>query len=71
MLGFRQEMMQLSLKYPFIKKVVIDNETFGEMCDSFDKTLGQEIGTVREHVKEKGGSFLFESLYVEPEDKDA
>lgn len=71
MMNFREDMIQLSLKYPFIKKVVIESDKFDRMCDSFDKTLNQEVGTVRKHIADKDGSMMFEELYVESENKDA
>lgn len=71
MLNFRQDMIQLSLKYPFIKKVVINEESWSEMCSSFDKLLGQTKGDTEKHINLKKGSMRFENLYVEGENKDA
>ena len=65
MLNFRQDMIQLSLKYPFIKRVIIDEESWSEMCASFDVILGQEKGDTEKHINLKNGSMCFEKLYVE------
>jgi hypothetical protein len=71
MLNFRQDMIQLSLKYPFIKRVIIDEESWSEMCASFDKLLGQTKGETESHINLKQGSMCFEKLYVEREKDDA
>ena len=71
MLNFRQDMIQLSLKYPFIRKVIIDEESWSQMCASFDSLLGQTKGETENHIDLKQGSMCFEKLYVEKEKEDA
>jgi hypothetical protein len=65
MLDFRRDMITLSQKYPFIKKVIIDSESWSEMCASFDVMLGQARGETEKHINLKNGSMCFEKLYVE------
>ncbi|NVM34829.1 MAG: hypothetical protein HWN81_04490 [Candidatus Lokiarchaeota archaeon] len=71
MLNFRQDMIQLSLKYPFITKVIIDEESWSQMCVSFDNLLGQTKGETENHIDLKQGSMRFEKLHVEKEKEDA
>ncbi len=68
MLEFRNDMLKLSKKYPDITKVVITKEAWGNLCSSFDKTLGNVDGDVENHIKECNGSMQFETLFVEKED---
>lgn len=65
MLEFRKDMISLSQKYPFVKKVIIDADSWSEMCASFDVMLGQEKGGTEKHINLKNGSMCFEKLYVE------
>ncbi len=53
MLEFRKDMISLSQKYPFIKKVIIDANSWSEMCASFDVMLGQEKGDTEKHINLK------------------
>ncbi len=68
MLEFRNDMLKLSKKYPDIAKVIITKKAWGELCSSFDATLGNSDGEVEAHIKEKSGSMQFEKLLVEAED---
>ena len=70
MLNFREEMIQLSLKYPFIKKIIISQEGWSDMCKSFDKMLEREAGETESHIKDLNGSMKFENLFVEPENEE-
>lgn len=65
MLDFRRDMVTLSLKYPFIKKVIIDGQAWSDMCKSFDKMLGEGEGHTENHIEQKSGSMCFEKLCVE------
>ena len=65
MLNFREDMIKLSQKYPFIESVVITPSAWSAMCNSFDKTLDREEGTTEGHIEEKNGSMKFETLFVE------
>lgn len=69
MLDFRRDMVSLSQKYPFIKKVIIDADAWSEMCASFDVMLGNERGQTEKHIDLKSGSMCFEKLYVEKLDE--
>ena len=70
MLDFRRDMISLSQKYPFIKKVIIDQNAWSDMCKSFDVMMGQEKGTTEKHIDMKNGSMMYESLYVEKLDEE-
>lgn len=65
MLNFRQDMIELSKKYPGILKVVVTKDYWESMCDSFDKQLGNPVGHTLNHIKDKNGSMKFEDLFVE------
>lgn len=70
MLDFKKDMVSLSLKYPFIKKVMIDSESWGEMCVSFDKMLGEPQGYTEKYIESKSGSMCFQKLCVEKLDEE-
>jgi len=65
---FRLEMVKLSQKYPFIKRVTIDEDAWGAMCKSFDKNFDREEGTTEKHISSCDGSMKFQDLFVENED---
>jgi hypothetical protein len=69
MLDFRRDMVTLSQKYPFVKKVIIDEKAWSKMCESFDVMLGQAKGDTEKHINLKSGSMCFEKLYVEKVDE--
>jgi len=70
MLEFRRDMISLSQKYPFVKKVIIDGKSWSKMCESFDVMLGNEKGETEKHIQVKNGSMCFEKLYVEKVDEE-
>lgn len=65
---FRQDMINLSSKYSFVKKVIISDESWEDMCKSFDKDLDRSEGTTQKHIADLNGSMCFETLYVEKEE---
>lgn len=65
MLDFRRDMITLSQKYPFVKKVIIDEKSWSKMCESFDTMLGEDKGHTESHIQSKNGSMCFEKLCVE------
>jgi hypothetical protein len=70
MLDFRKDMLEISKKYPFIKKVLVSQDAWSEMCVSFDKTLHRSKGTTEKHIKDLNGSMRFEDLFVEKYDEE-
>lgn len=68
--SFREDMIILSQKYPFIKKVVISDVGWSDMCKSFDKMLKREAGETEMHIKENQGSMKFDKLFVEPDNEE-
>jgi hypothetical protein len=66
MLDFRQDMIKLSQKYPFITTVMIGEDAWLELCNTFDRQVGLEEGHTANNIKEKSGLMQFETLEVRP-----
>lgn len=69
MIDFRNDMVKLSAKYPFIEKVIINKQAWRDMCNSFDKTLQRPEGETEKHIKDHDGFMKFENLFVEGKDE--
>lgn len=49
---------------------MIDPESWGEMCVSFDKMLGEQQGYTEKYIESKSGSMCFQKLCVEKLDEE-
>lgn len=68
---FMQDMMKLSLKYPFIQKVVVSKGAYELICSHLDSVTQQEEGTVKKHIEQnpETGCIKFENIYIVPSEE--
>lgn len=68
---FMQDMMKLSLEYPFIQKVVVSKGAYELICSHLDSVTQQEEGTVKKHIEQnpETGCIKFENIYIVPSEE--
>jgi hypothetical protein len=68
---FMQDMMKLSLEYPFIQKVVVSKGAYELTCNHLDDITQQEHGAVQKHIEQnpETGCVKFENIYIVPSEE--